>query len=132
MCFEQFSCFTMDWGSRCGTMELAASWERWDAGSIPGPACCGVGRSCSSDLTPGLGSPCALGQPKKKGFVFLPRCLCPLVITQESVIHFAIWHLRILFQSSHCGSAERSPTGIHEDAGLIPGLAPWVKDLTLP
>ena len=33
--------------------------------------------------------------------------------------------------SSLCGSAVMSPTDIHEDEGLIPGLTQWVKDLAL-
>ena len=32
------------------------------------------------------------------------------------------------FRSSHGGSAITSLSSIHEDAGLIPGLAQWVKE----
>ena len=31
--------------------------------------------------------------------------------------------------SSHCGSAVVNLSSNHEDAGLVPGLAQWVKDL---
>ena len=33
------------------------------------------------------------------------------------------------FRSSHCALAVTNPTSIHEDSGLLPGLAQWVKDL---
>ena len=61
--------------SRCGAMGSVASWERWEAGLIPGPSqwikglallSCGVGHNCCSDLIPGQGTPNAGGQLKKK------------------------------------------------------------------
>jgi len=40
--------------------------------------------------------------------------------------------LNILYlQSSHRGAVETNPTSNHEVAGLIPGLAQWVKDPAL-
>ena len=33
--------------------------------------------------------------------------------------------------SSHCGTVEMNLTGIREDAGSIPGLSQWIKDLAL-
>ena len=35
-------------------------------------------------------------------------------------------------RSFHCCSAVMNPTSSHEDSGLIPGPAQWVKDLAMP
>ena len=37
-----------------------------------------------------------------------------------------------LTRSSHCGSAVKNPTGIHEALGSIPGPIQWTKDPALP
>ena len=49
-----------------------------------------------------------------------------------TLISKIIWKIEISTGSSHRGSAVMNPTSIHEDAGLIPGLAQWVKDLAFP
>ena len=40
--------------------------------------------------------------------------------------------VEISIQSSCCGSVVTNLTSIHEDVGLISGLAQWVKDPALP
>ena len=56
------------------------------------------------------------------------------MINSDRNCHLKINLLEIFnyFWSSHCGSAEKNPTSIHEDAGSLLGLTQWVKDLVLP
>ena len=43
-----------------------------------------------------------------------------------------MWNLKYDIGSSHHGSVEMNPTTTCEDAGSIPDLTHWVKDLTCP
>ena len=49
--------------------------------------------------------------------------------TPENLIIF--FEIKLNVGSSYCGALEMNPTSIHEDVGSIPGLAQWVRDLTL-
>ena len=47
----------------------------------------------------------------------------------HSFVSPSISFIKVLYLgSSYCGAAEMNLTSIHEDVGLIPGLAQWVKD----
>ena len=66
------------------------------------------------------------GEMKKKrvtaGLIFNWKCQCGCP---------DLLHIKILPGSSCHGSAVTNLTRIHEDTGLVPGLAQWVKDPVL-
>ena len=57
--------------------------------------------------------------------------LAQCVIQLQRIPGCLSFFLSLKFWSSHCGAVEINLTSIHEDVGLIPGLAQWVKDLVL-
>ena len=49
-------------------------------------------------------------------------------VSRDYILCPKSWHIQNAdLGSSHCGSMEKNPTGIHEDIGLIPGLDQWVE-----
>jgi len=54
------------------------------------------------------------------------NCLCYNSIYITLKYNFS---LKKTWGTSHCGSVVMNPTSIHEDAGTIPGLFQWGKDL---
>ena len=54
--------------------------------------------------------------------------LCSLL--EEKILALIRNDQKMNFRNSHCGTVEINLTNIHEDAGLIPGLARWVGEFT--
>ena len=54
-----------------------------------------------------------------------------LYLEAQLLFPYLSTHYKAVNRSSHYGTAEMNPTSVHEDAGLIPGLTQWVKDLAL-
>ena len=59
----------------------------------------------------------------------LKKCILRIF---EYFYHKQYWNKSTCFRSSCHGAAQMKLTRNHEVAGLIPGLAQWVKDQALP
>ena len=67
------------------------------------------------------------------GVTYCQFCCVLFIIDESLILACAQWSpLARPARSSHRGSAEMNLTSIHEDTGLILGLAQSVKDLALP
>ena len=78
-------------------------------------------------------------QSQSEKYRLKKNCLLPAVIwpplagiAQNSPFSCVKLSIKCNLRSSRCGSAETNLASIHEEAGLIPGLAQWVGALALP
>ena len=55
-------------------------------------------------------------------------CLCSRLPSVVTALDLIISIEILMIRSSHDGSMLKNPTCIHEDVGLIPGRAQWVKN----
>ena len=85
---------------------------------------CSLVHNYNSDLIPGLVTPYAVGEPKK-------RKKEKRIFSNHIIMKLKINNKRNYRSSCH-GAVEMNLTRNHEVVGLIPCLVQWVKDLALP